>query len=123
MIVVTGAAGFIGSVLTGRLNHDGLRDLVLVDDFSTKEKNKNIEGKTFTIKVDREQFPEWLDTNHEAVDFVLHIGARTDTTEFDKKVFDKLNLNYTKAVWSRCADYNIPLIYALIIPKIAIFLT
>ncbi len=112
MIVVTGAAGFIGSVLTGRLNHDGLRDLVLVDDFSTKEKNKNIEGKIFTIEVDREQFPEWLDANHEAVDFVLHIGARTDTTEFDKKVFDKLNLNYTKAVWSRCADYNIPLIYA-----------
>ena len=112
MIVVTGAAGFIGSVLTGRLNNDGLTDLVLVDDFSNAEKNKNLENKKYTLKVPREEFSEWLDNNHEEVDFVLHIGARTDTTEFDKSVFDKLNLNYTKEVWKQCARYNIPLIYA-----------
>ncbi len=112
MIVVTGAAGFIGSVLTGRLNHDGLTDLVLVDSFSSQEKNRNIENKLFTSKVDRALFFDWLDSNHEKVDFVLHIGARTDTTEFDKAVFDKLNLNYTKEVWKRCANYEIPLIYA-----------
>ncbi len=45
-------------------------------------------------------------------DFILHIGARTDTTEFDKKVFDKLNLNYTKSVWKGCVKHGIPLIYA-----------
>ncbi len=112
MIVVTGAAGFIGSVLTGRLNHDGLTDLVLVDSFSSQEKNRNIGNKLFTSKVDRALFFDWLDSNHEKVDFVLHIGARTDTTEFDKAVFDKLNLNYTKEVWKRCANYEIPLIYA-----------
>ena len=112
MIVVTGAAGFIGSVLTGRLNSDGLTDLILVDDFLHAEKNRNLEQKVFTGKVHRDTFFEWLDENQRQVDFVLHIGARTDTTEFDKAVFDKLNLNYTKAVWSRCADYEIPLIYA-----------
>jgi len=112
MIVVTGAAGFIGSVLTGRLNQDGLTDLVLVDSFLSQEKNRNIENKSFTSKVDRAVFFDWLDSNHEQVDFVLHIGARTDTTEFDKAVFDKLNLNYTKEVWKRCANYDIPLIYA-----------
>ncbi len=112
MIVVTGAAGFIGSVLTGRLNYDGLTDLVLVDDFSNSDKNRNLENKKYTLKIAREEFFEWLDKNHEQVDFVLHIGARTDTTEFDKSVFDKLNLNYTKEVWKRCARYDIPLIYA-----------
>ncbi len=112
MIVVTGAAGFIGSVLTGRLNHDGLTDLVLVDDFTKSEKKKNLENKTFTEKIDRNNFFNWLDDNHENVDFVLHIGARTDTTEFDKAVFDKLNLNYTKEIWARCTRYEIPLIYA-----------
>jgi ADP-L-glycero-D-manno-heptose 6-epimerase len=112
MIVVTGAAGFIGSVLAGRLNKDGLAELVLVDDFSNVDKIKNFENKTFSLKIDRGEFFDWLDSNHEQVDFVLHIGARTDTTEFDVTVFDKLNLNYTKKVWNRCADYDIPLIYA-----------
>ncbi len=112
MIVVTGAAGFIGSVLTGRLNNDGLTELVLVDDFSNVEKNKNFENKTFSLKIDRGEFFDWLDSNHEQVDFILHIGARTDTTAFVVAVVGKLNLNYTKEVWNRCADHDIPLIYA-----------
>ncbi len=112
MIVVTGAAGFIGSVLTGRLNNDGLTDLILTDDFSKTEKAKNLENKIFTEKVSRDNFFTWLDAHHRQVEFVLHIGARTDTTEFDKTVFDKLNLNYTKQVWKQCTDYDIPLIYA-----------
>ena len=44
--------------------------------------------------------------------FVLHIGASTDTTEFNKEIFDILNLNYSKQIWHRCAEYKIPLIYA-----------
>jgi len=112
MIVVTGAAGFIGSVLTGKLNKEGLTDLILVDDFNKEIKNKNLEGKQFTKKIPRDSFISWLDKNHTETDFILHIGARTDTTEFDKSVFDKLNLNYTKDIWNRCTDYDIPLIYA-----------
>jgi ADP-L-glycero-D-manno-heptose 6-epimerase len=112
MIVVTGAAGFIGSVLTGKLNREGLTDLLLVDDFSNDLKNRNLTGKLFTGKTDRNEFIQWLEKNHVDVDFILHIGARTDTTEFDKSVFDRLNLNYTKAVWESCAKHDIPLIYA-----------
>ncbi|MCA1763263.1 MAG: NAD-dependent epimerase/dehydratase family protein, partial [Flavobacteriales bacterium] len=112
MIVVTGAAGFIGSCLVGELNDKGFKDLVLVDDFSRKEKDANLEGKIFSHKIDREKFHTWLDKNHKLVYFIFHIGARTDTTEFDREIFDKLNLNYTRKIWTQCADYGIPLVYA-----------
>ena len=112
MIVVTGAAGFIGSCLVGGLNAKGYEDLILVDDFTKTEKEPNLKDKVFSQKVDREEFAQWLDANHKMVYFIFHIGARTDTTEFDTEIFDKLNLNYSKKVWRQCAEYAIPLVYA-----------
>jgi len=112
MIVVTGAAGFIGSCLVRRLNDEGYKYIIAVDDFSQLEKTPNLEGKEIREKVEREHFFEWLDKNHSEVEFIFHLGARTDTTEFDKNVFDKLNLNYSKEIWTRCIAYQIPLVYA-----------
>lgn len=112
MIVVTGAAGFIGSCLTAALNAANFKDLVLVDDFSNPAKIPNLEGKVFSKKVHRDEFPQWLRTNQRFVQFVFHIGARTDTTEFNTAIFDKLNLNYSKEVWTICTEYGIPLVYA-----------
>ncbi len=112
MIVVTGAAGFIGSCLVGKLNQEGFKDIVVVDDFSRADKNKNLSGKIFSSEVHRDIFPAWLRENHRMVQFVFHIGARTDTTEFDKKIFDKLNLIFSKNVWNICAEYGLPLVYA-----------
>jgi len=112
MIVVTGAAGFIGSCLISRLNADNFNYIIAVDDFSNPEKNKNLEGKKIQEKVDREKFFEWLDKNNEFVEFIFHIGARTDTTEFDKAIFEKLNVSYSKKIWNACIKYQIPLVYA-----------
>jgi ADP-L-glycero-D-manno-heptose 6-epimerase len=112
MIVVTGAAGFIGSCLVSHLNKSGYNNVVAVDDFSREDKNKNLIGKTLTAKVPREGFIQWLKDYGDEVDFVFHIGARTDTAEFDKAIFDKLNLNYTKDVWNICSEMKIPLVYA-----------
>ncbi len=112
MIVVTGAAGFIGSCLVSKLNQEGYKDIVIVDDFSDPEKMKNLEGKTYSQKVEREQFVAWLKENQRLVQFVFHIGARTDTTEFNKEIFDKLNLNYTKDLWKICVEYGLPFVYA-----------
>lgn len=112
MIVVTGAAGFIGSCLISRLNADNFNYIIAVDDFSNTEKNKNLEGKKIQERVHRDEFFPWLDKNHELVEFVFHIGARTDTTEFNKEIFDRLNVNYSKAIWKACCDYQIPLVYA-----------
>ncbi len=112
MIIVTGAAGFIGSCLVGKLNQAGFKDIILVDNFTNKEKNKNLENKTYTSKIDRDVFFDWLDKNNKLVQFIFHIGARTDTTEFDYSVFEKLNIGYTKKMWQSCSKYGLPLVYA-----------
>jgi len=112
MIVVTGAAGFIGSYVAGYLNQQGYNDLVLVDDFSQSRKAANIEHKKYTTRVDREDFFDWLNHNHRFVQFVIHLGARTDTTEFDRSIFERLNVEYSKRVWSLCVEFGLPLIYA-----------
>lgn len=112
MIIVTGAAGFIGSCLVGKLNSEGFNDLILVDDFSNAEKMKNLEGKRYSQRVHRDDFVQWLKDNQRLVQFVFHIGARTDTTEFNKEIFDRLNLNYTKDIWKVCVEFGLPLVYA-----------
>lgn len=112
MIIVTGAAGFIGSCLVGKLNQLGFKDIVLVDDFSKQEKENNYSKKTFTTTVDRSVFTEWIPENHRFIQFIFHLGARTDTTEFDVSVFDELNLGYSKEVWKLCVKFGIPLVYA-----------
>lgn len=112
MIVLTGAAGFIGSCLLSRLNQDGIIDIAIVDDFSFPEKNKNLEGKEFSMQIERDDFLQWFEENADMVDFVYHIGARTDTTEFDKKIFDRLNVDYSQAIWRICAANKIKLVYA-----------
>lgn len=111
-IIVTGAAGFIGSCLVQRLNIDGYTNLILVDEFSHAAKQRNLEGKKYHSAIHRDEFPEWLASSFDEVEFVFHIGARTDTTEFDESVFDRLNLNYTRALWNICANAGIPFVYA-----------
>ncbi len=112
MIVITGAAGFIASNLHARLNEEGYRDIVIVDDFSREDKKPNYENKVYTEMVDRRNFIGWLADHQARVQFVFHLGARTDTAETDWNIFRELNLEYSKKVWDVCARFGIPLVYA-----------
>ena len=94
MRVITGAAGFIGSCLVSQLNSIGITNLILVDDFSSVDKNKNLQGKFFDKQIDRVEFLEWFPNHVNIITEVYHIGARTDTTEFNIEVFQRLNLNF-----------------------------
>uniref|UniRef100_UPI004047A71F ADP-glyceromanno-heptose 6-epimerase n=2 Tax=Roseivirga sp. TaxID=1964215 RepID=UPI004047A71F len=112
MIVVTGAAGFIGSCLVAKLNQEGFNHIVVVDKFDNDAKNKNLEGKKILESVDRDHFIEWLDKIGDKVEFIFHLGARTDTAEFDSELLSRMNTEYTKQVWLKCIQYQIPLVYA-----------
>jgi len=113
MIVITGAAGFIGSCLLKKFNDEEKKtQVVVVDDFSNSAKNKNLISKSFSKQIERKVFFSWLNDNYKDVTFVLHIGARTDTAEFDRNVLNELNLNYSKELWQLCTLYQLPLIYA-----------
>ena len=112
MIVVTGAEGFIGSCLARKLNQENFNAIVAVDSFDDAIKNKNLEGLKLTEKVNIGGLMTWLDTNHELVEIIFHIGAITDTSEFDIQKLNRLNTQYTKDLWTRCIRYQIPLVYA-----------
>ena len=111
-IVITGAAGFIGSCLAGKLNHKGYREIVLVDNFTNPRKEKNYYHKSISEKVERDDFFPWLTQHADEVEFVFHLGARTDTTETNPEVFDRLNLGFTREVWKICTEQRIGIIYA-----------
>tara|TARA_Y100000385_G_C12997317_1_gene595533 strand:+ start:289 stop:1254 length:966 start_codon:yes stop_codon:yes gene_type:complete len=112
MIVVTGAAGFIGSCLVKKLNDLGHENLILVDDFTVSSKERNLQNKSYLEKVSRKIFFDWLEQNKKPINFIFHIGARTDTTEFNKETLQKLNIDYSKNIWDYCVDTKTPLIYA-----------
>ena len=111
-IILTGAAGFIGSYMLGYLNEHGYHNIIIVDDFSEAEKKINYNSKKFTAKVERAELFEWLNKNNPKIDFVFHLGARTDTTEFDYSIHEKLNVEYSQQIWNYCTEKNIPLVYA-----------
>ena len=112
MIVVTGAAGFIASFLAQEFNKSNIENLILVDDFSRKDKEKNHANLKFHSKIDRSDFIQWFSKNSGAVDFVFHLGARTDTAEMDYNIHEALNVKYSQDIWKICTTHKIPLIYA-----------
>lgn len=112
MIVVTGAAGFIGSYLVGKLNKAGYEDLILVDRFNDPRKDLNLLHKKYRKFIDREDLFKWLIKNSRDVDFVFHLGAITDTICEELKLYQQLNVMYSQRLWNICAEINVPLLYA-----------
>lgn len=112
MIIVTGAAGFIGSCLVQYLNDKNCKELLLVDDFQRDEKKNNLIGKSNIGMIAREDFFDYINPQSNDVEFVFHLGARTDTTETDIELLNRLNLEYSKQMWQWCRDHSIPWVYA-----------
>jgi ADP-L-glycero-D-manno-heptose 6-epimerase len=112
MIVITGAAGFIGSYLIGKLNQAGYNDLILVDRFDDPSKDMNLFNKTYKKFIDRDKFFKWLINNSYDVDFIFHLGARTDTIGQEPDLYQQLNLIYSQRLWNICSEIQVPLLYA-----------
>lgn len=111
-IIITGAYGFIGSCLVSHLNQNGYENLILVDAFDDEEKELNLLHKKYRVRVERDNLFEWLQKENIQIDFVFHLGARTDTTEFDYTIHQKLNVEYSQKIWEYCTLNKIPLVYA-----------
>lgn len=113
MIVLTGAAGFIGGYTAQKLNDYGIRDLILSDDFSDADKAANHENIICIAKIHRDELIAKLESDYKGkIDAVIHLGARTDTTEMDAELLNRLNTEYTKTVWNYCTQHRINFIYA-----------
>lgn len=112
MIVVTGAAGFIGSYLVGKLNKAGYKDLILVDKMDDPRKELNLAHKIYRNFIDRDNFFKWLISHSNDVDFIFHLGARTDTVGQEPDLYQQLNLIYSQRLWNICSEIQVPLLYA-----------
>ncbi len=111
-IVVTGAAGFIGSCVVKWLNEHGYTQLLLVDDFGEEEKRRNWESTQFIRIIERQSILDRIHDNPLKIDLIIHLGARTDTTEFDYAVHEALNLKYSEEIWQLATEKQITLIYS-----------
>lgn len=112
MILITGAAGFIGSYVASGLSKAGYNKLLLSDDFSREAQRANYASLANQEFVDRKDLVERLDEWGGKISYVIHLGARTDTAEQDWKIFQDLNISFSQAIWNFCVKHQVPLIYA-----------
>lgn len=114
MIVVTGAAGFIGSALVAKLNERGEENLLLVDEWGHSLKWKNLLGKKFTDCVHKDDFVKHVRENRLTSDVraVVHLGACSSTTETDVDFLLENNYRYSQTLADWCVTNNRRFIYA-----------
>lgn len=112
MILITGAAGFIGSAFLWHLNQCGISDIIISDKLKTEEKWKNIAKSDYYDWVDRDELFDWLKENGNKIKHIIHMGACSATTEKDADFLMKNNYEYTKKLWEFSCEKQINFIYA-----------
>jgi ADP-L-glycero-D-manno-heptose 6-epimerase len=112
MIVITGGAGMIGSMMAWHLNTKlGRQDIIIVDRITHENQWQNLVHRHYAEYLDKDQLFDFLEDNDD-VTAVIHMGAISATTErdFNKLVAD--NMHYSQDLWSWCAEYEVPFFYA-----------
>lgn len=115
MIVITGGAGMIGSIIAWHLNQQGRDDLVIADQLQQPEQWQNLCHRDIADYLDKEELFPWLDSHDErrkGIDAIIHMGAISNTAERDFNRLLQDNLRYSQHLWMWCARHGIPLLYA-----------
>ena len=112
IIIVTGAAGFIGSNVVADLHEAGYQKIVCVDWLGNGNKWKNLAKHPIHQFLLPEELPAFLAHYHEIIGCVIHMGAISSTTETDVDLLVKNNINYSVMLWDKCTQYQLPFIYA-----------
>ena len=111
-IIVTGAAGMIGSGIVRCLNDQGYTNLVLVDDLKQTDKWKNLVGKQFTDLISKHKIFDWLAGREGEVDAIVHMGACSDTVETDGDYLLENNFRFTVRLAEWALKGNKRFVYA-----------
>lgn len=113
MIILTGGAGFIGANMLTSLNKAGIDDILVVDNINTTVKWKNLVGAAFRQYIHKQHLWKWLKRNKSVgIDAIIHLGACTDTMEYDFDYHIQNNTEYTQRLWRTCVKKKVPFIYA-----------
>ncbi|MBS0626050.1 MAG: ADP-glyceromanno-heptose 6-epimerase [Verrucomicrobia bacterium] len=112
MILVTGAAGMIGSCTVRELNDRGHTDLLLVDDLKQGEKWKNLVGKYFVDLISRHKIMDWLKGREDEIDAIVHLGACSDTVETNADYLMENNFRFSIRLAEWALTHNKRFIYA-----------
>lgn len=113
MIIVTGGAGFIGSVLVSYLNKKGKEDIIIVDNLGKSEKWKNLVGKKYLEYIHKDRFiEEILEGSFPQIEAIIHMGACSSTTELDADYLYQNNTEYTRILMEWSLENNVRFIYA-----------
>jgi len=112
MIVVTGAAGLIGSNVIARLNEIGRGPIAAVDWFSDPLKLHNLRNRTIEVFLSPDQSSSFLESNRSRISAVIHMGAISDTTERSRERLVRWNVAASVMYWDWCTKHEVPFIYA-----------
>ena len=114
MIIVTGAAGFIGSNLVQGLNARGVSDIMVIDDLTDGRKCLNLSDAHIRDYMDKDDFLQRVQAGQDFgyVEAVFHQGACSATTEWDGKFVMRVNYEYSKVLLGWTSAQHIPFYYA-----------
>lgn len=112
MIVVTGGAGMIGSMIAWHINTVlGRNDIVIVDRQQHPDQWQNLCHRKYANYLDKDELIQWLDKRQD-IDAIIHMGAISATTERDFNKLVQDNIRYSQSLWNWCAEHRVPFLYA-----------